>query len=260
MKVLFIGDIVGKPGRRALQKGLPKLKKEYEIDLAIANAENAAGGFGITESVGKELFSFGIDVLTSGNHIWDKKEAIEYIAKENRLLRPANYPDEVPGHGSIVVKAGNGYKTAVLNISGRVFMNDLDSPFTTAKKELSSLRKETKIIIVDFHAEATSEKEAFGYYLDGEASAVIGTHTHVQTADEQILPEGTAYITDAGMTGPVDSIIGVKKELVLNRFLTQIPTRFETAGGETVLSSVLVDIDPGTGRATAIERIQLRFP
>jgi metallophosphoesterase (TIGR00282 family) len=260
MKILFIGDIVGKPGRQAIKKGVPQLKKEFAVDLTIANAENAAGGFGITKAIGEELFSLGIDILTSGNHIWDKKEAIEYITMENRLLRPANYPSDVPGHGSIITKTKDGIKVAILNVSGRVFMNDLDSPFTTAKKEIADLKKETNLIMVDFHAEATSEKEAFGYYLDGEVSAVIGTHTHVQTADEQILPNGTAYLTDVGMTGPTDSVIGVKKELVLHRFLTNIPARFETAVGESVLSAVVLDIDPKTGRATAIERVQLRFP
>ncbi|MBI4842927.1 MAG: TIGR00282 family metallophosphoesterase [Nitrospirae bacterium] len=260
MKILFIGDIVGKPGRTALKKGLPGLKEKFDVSLVVANAENAAGGFGITESVGEEIFALGVDVLTSGNHIWDKKEAIEYIAKENRLLRPANYPPEVPGHGSIIIKTRHGEKAAVLNISGRVFMSQMDSPFTISKKEISSLKEETKIIIVDFHAEATSEKQALGYYLDGEVSAVIGTHTHVQTADEQILAGGTAYISDVGMTGPTDSIIGVKKELVINRFLTNIPARFETAGGETVMSCSLIDIDSSTGKAKSIERIQLRFP
>ncbi|MDO8283236.1 MAG: TIGR00282 family metallophosphoesterase [Thermodesulfovibrionia bacterium] len=260
MKILFIGDIVGKPGRTALKKGLPQLRSQFDIDLVIANAENAAGGFGITEQVGKEILALGVDVMTSGNHIWDKKDAIEYIAKENRLLRPANYPDGVPGHGTIIVKTSKGEKAAVLNISGRVFMNQLDSPFTIAKKQVALLKKETNIIIVDIHAEATSEKLAIGFYLDGEVSAVIGTHTHVQTADEQILPKGTAYLTDVGMTGPTDSILGVEKGLVLSRFLTHIPVRFETANGESVLSCALIDIDAATGRSTAIERIQLKFP
>ncbi len=259
MKILFIGDIVGKPGRTAVKKGLPKLKSQHDISLIIANAENAAGGFGITKAIGEELFSLGIDILTSGNHIWDKKEAIEYITMENRLLRPANYPNGVPGHGSFVTKTKNGEKIAVLNVSGRVHMNQLDNPFEVAKKEIAILQKETNIIFVDFHAEATSEKIGFGFYLDGKVSAVIGTHTHVQTADEQILPDGTAYLTDAGMTGPTNSIIGVKKELSLHRLITQIPVRFETATGESILCGAIVDIDSATGKSTAIERVQLKF-
>lgn len=260
MKILFIGDIVGKPGRTALKKGLPQIRSKFDIDLVIANAENAAGGFGITEQIGKEILADGVDVMTSGNHIWDKKDALQYITKENRLLRPANYPDGVPGHGTIIVKTGKGEKVGVLNISGRVFMNQLDSPFTVSKEQVSILKKETNIIIVDIHAEATSEKQAIGFFLDGKVSAVIGTHTHVQTADEQIMPKGTAYLTDVGMTGPTDSIIGVEKGLVLSRFLTGIPARFETANGESVLSCALLDIDTTTGRSTSIERIQLKFP
>ena len=259
MKVLFIGDIVGKPGRKALKQGLPDLVNKLKIDFVIANVENAAGGFGITRSVGEEILSFGVDVLTSGNHIWDKKEAITYIPKESRLLRPANYPDDVPGAGSIVMNAPSGEKVAVLNLSGRVFMNTLDCPFKVAKRELAVLKEQTSIIIIDFHAEATSEKAAIAWYLDGEVSAVLGTHTHVQTADEQILPNGTAFITDAGMTGPVNSIIGVEREQVINRFLTGIPTRFETAKGKTILSCVVLEINPKTGKSTGIQRLQMPF-
>jgi len=259
MKILFIGDIVGNPGRKALIEGLPDLVSKLKIEFVIANAENAAGGFGITQSIGEELFSLGIHVLTSGNHIWDKKEAVTYIVKENRLLRPANYPPDVPGFGSIVMNAPSGDKVAVLNLSGRVFMSPLDCPFRKAREEVAVLKKQTKIIIVDFHAEATSEKSAFGWFLDGEVSAVIGTHTHVQTADEKILPKGTAFITDVGMTGPVDSIIGVKKEQIIQKFLTQIPVRFETAKGETMLSCAVVDINPKTGLSTSIQRLQLTF-
>lgn len=259
MKVLFIGDIVGKPGRKALREGLPGLVNKLKIDFVIANVENAAGGFGVTRAVSEEIFSLGVDVFTSGNHIWDKKEAVTYIAKESRLLRPANYPDDVPGCGSIVMNTAAGEKIGVLNLSGRVFMQPLDCPFKTAKKEISAIKKETSIIIVDFHAEATSEKSAIGWFLDGEVSAVIGTHTHVQTADEKILPKGTAFITDAGMTGPSDSIIGVKKEQIINKFLTHIPVRFETAKGESMLSCVLLEINPKTGRSTKIQRIQLNF-
>lgn len=260
MKILFIGDIVGKPGRKALKEGLSRIAEKVKADFVIANVENAAGGFGITQEVGEEIFSLGVDVLTSGNHIWDKKEAVTYITRESRLLRPANYPEGVPGHGSLVVKSQDGDKVAVLNISGRVFMSPMDCPFRVAKGEVEKLKKETNIIIVDFHAEATSEKIAFGKFLDGEVSAVIGTHTHVQTADETILPQGTAYITDAGMTGPLDSVIGIKKEQIIEKFLTQIPVRFETAKGPTILAAVIIDINSKTGRAAGIQRIQLNFP
>jgi len=259
MKILFIGDIVGKPGRRAVKEGLPDLVNKLKVDFVIANAENAAGGFGVTQSVGEELFSQGIHVLTSGNHIWDKKEAVTYIAKESRLLRPANYPPDVPGFGSIVIKNSSGKKIAVLNLSGRVFMTQMDCPFRTAEREIEILKKQTDIIVVDFHAEATSEKSAMGWFLDGEVSAVIGTHTHVQTADERILPKGTAFITDVGMSGPKDSIIGVNKEQIIQKFLTQIPTRFETATGESVLSCAVFEIHPVTGIALSIQRLQLNF-
>ncbi len=260
MKVLFIGDIVGEAGRKALREGILKLVERLKIDFVIANAENAAGGFGITRSVGEEIFSLGVDILTSGNHIWDKKEAVAYIARENRLLRPANYPEDVPGHGSIVVTTSAGEKVAVLNVSGRVFMNQADCPFKVSKKEISRLKRQTNIIIVDFHAEATSEKSAFGWFLDGEVSAVIGTHTHVQTADETILPKGTAFITDIGMTGPINSIIGIKKEQIIERFLTHMPVRFETAKGISILSAVAIDIDSKSGHATSIQRLQIKFP
>ncbi len=260
MKVLFIGDIVGKPGRRAVREGLPDLVNKLKADFVIANVENAAGGFGITKAVVEEIFSSGADILTSGNHIWDKKEAVTYITKEDRLLRPANYPPGVPGYGSIIMNTAAGEKIAVMNLSGRVFMHQLDCPFQVVKRELPALREQTKVIIVDFHAEATSEKSAFSWYLDGEVSAVIGTHTHVQTADERLLPKGTAFITDVGMTGPVNSIIGVKREMIINKFLTQIPTRFETAKGESMLSCVLLDINPGTGKAASIQRLQITFP
>ncbi|MBI5195482.1 MAG: TIGR00282 family metallophosphoesterase [Nitrospirae bacterium] len=259
MKILFIGDIVGQPGRKALKEGLSTIAEKIKLDFVIANAENAAGGFGITREIGEEIFLMGVDVLTSGNHIWDKKEAVTYITKESRLLRPANYPDGVPGHGSIVMKTANAVSVAVLNISGRVFMSQMDCPFQIAKREIARLKAETNIIIVDFHAEATSEKAAFGRYFDGEVTAIIGTHTHVQTADEMIMPQGTAFITDVGMTGPTDSIIGIKKEQIIGKFLTQIPVRFETAKGPSILSAVVVDIDPKTGSASKIQRLQLNF-
>jgi hypothetical protein len=260
MKILFIGDIVGEIGRKALKKGVPTLVEQLKTDLIIANVENAAGGFGVTQPVCEEIFSVGVNVLTSGNHIWDKKEAIEYIAKENRLLRPANYPEDVPGFGSIVINTPSGEKVAVLNLSGRVFMNTLDCPFKTAKRELPALKEQAKVIIVDFHAEATSEKSAFGWFLDGEVSAVIGTHTHVQTADEKILPQGTAFITDVGMTGPINSIIGIKREQIISKFLTQVPVRFEIAKGASTLSCVVIEIDSNTGKSTTIKRLQLNFP
>lgn len=259
MKVLLIGDIVGKPGRKAVRDGLPDLINKLKLDFVIANAENAAAGFGITKSIGEELLSMGIDVMTSGNHIWDKKEAVTYIPKENRLLRPANYPADVPGAGSIVMNTSAGEKIGVLNLAGRVFMQPLDCPFETAERELVELKKQTDNIIVDFHGEATSEKSAIGWFLDGKVSAVVGTHTHVQTADEKILPNGTAFITDVGMTGPTDSIIGVKKEQIIHKFLTHIPVRFEIAKGEALLSCVVVEINSKTGRSTKIQRLQMPF-
>jgi metallophosphoesterase (TIGR00282 family) len=260
MNILLIGDIVGKPGRTAAGACLLKVRKQFGLDLIIANGENAAGGFGITESVARELFSLGIDVITSGNHVWDKKEAVEYLAREQRVLRPLNYPAPVPGFGSIVHALKDGTQVAVMNVSGRVFMPDLDCPFRAMDEELEKLEGVTHNIIVDFHAEATSEKEALGYYLAGRASAVLGTHTHVQTADEKILAGGTAYITDVGMTGPEDAVIGVKKELVIERFLTMMPARFETAKGPSVFSAVVVEMDRKTGRASSISRIQLKHP
>lgn len=260
MKVLFIGDIVGKTGRDSVKGLLPMIVDKYKIELVIANCENAAGGFGITEKVVSEIFACGVHVLTSGNHIWDKKEALPYIAKEDRLLRPLNYPPGVPGFGTRLYTLPSGQKVAVMNLSGRVFMSNMDCPFRCGSNEIKRLREITNNIIVDFHAEATSEKLAFGHFVDGKVSAVIGTHTHVQTADEQILPAGTAYITDVGMTGPVNSIIGVEKEQVIERFLFQIPKKFEAARGKGVLSAVVVEIKDGTGQSIAIQRLQLSCP
>ncbi len=257
MKVLFIGDIIGRPGRNYLKAQLHAIIERYGVDLVIANAENAAGGFGITEKAAEELFSYGIHVLTSGNHIWDKKEAVQYLQKEDRILRPFNYPPGTPGIGSLVYPL-HGKKVAVLNLQGRVFMPNIDCPFRTADEEIKRLSKETDIVFIDFHAEATSEKIAMGYYLDGRASAVIGTHTHVQTADERVLPKGTAYITDVGMTGPKDSTIGVKNEQVLDRFLYSMPTRFEVAKGPIEFSAVVVEVNEENGRSTAIQRLQIR--
>jgi metallophosphoesterase (TIGR00282 family) len=254
-RLLFIGDIVGRPGRELVRKGLNGLRSYHQIDLVIANAENAAAGFGITRDIGDELLDTGIDVMTSGNHIWDKKEAIEYIGAESRLLRPLNYPAGVPGNGSYVARAQNGESVAVLNLMGRVFMNNIDDPFATALTAIESLRTRARIIFVDFHAEATSEKVAMGWHLDGKVTAVIGTHTHVQTADDRILPKGTAYLTDVGMTGPHDSIIGVEIEPALSRFRTGMPARFETATGNPRLHAVVVEADETAGRATEIERL-----
>ncbi len=260
MKVLFIGDIVGKNGRQTAKNLLPNLVSRYKLDLVIANGENIAGGFGITEKTAGELFDSGVNIITTGNHVWDKKEAVPYIAKEMRILRPLNYPPDVPGSGSILLTLPNKEKAGIINISGRVFMNTLDCPFRAGKSEVEKLKQETNIIIIDFHAEATSEKIAFGYYMDGKASAVIGTHTHVQTADEKILPEGTAYITDVGMTGPQISVIGIEKEQILQRFLTQMPRKYDVAGGKGLLSAVVIEIDDKSGKTVAIQRLQLTNP
>ena len=262
MKVLFVGDIVGKPGRSAFKAHLPGIIDSHGVELVIVNGENAAAGFGITKKVGEELFSCGAHVITSGNHIWDKKEALEYLDSERRVLRPLNYPPGVPGFGSVIhSKEGpSGARVAVINISGRVFMHPLDCPFRTLEAELERLRGKADITIVDLHAEATSEKIAMGQYFDGKVSAMLGTHTHVQTADESVLPGGTAYITDVGMTGPVNSVIGVESDIIFERFLSQIPVRFEVATGPALLCAVVVDIDEATGRARSIERIQLSHP
>lgn len=258
LNILFIGDIVGKSGRQAVRLLLPKLVSEYEIEFVIANGENAAGGFGITEQIAKEIFSYGVDIITTGNHIWDKKEAVIYIGKEHRVLRPLNYPSEVPGVGSIIVKTKKDTKLAVLNVSGRVFMNILDCPFRTTEKELKKIKEETNIIFIDFHAEATSEKLAYAYYFDGQVSAVVGTHTHVQTADERILPKGTAYITDVGMTGSEDSVIGFRKQEVIDKFLYHMPKKFEVASSCLILSAVIVVIDKYSGLAKDIKRLLIR--
>ncbi len=250
---LFLGDIIGRTGRRALEKFLPILVKKYSPSLIIANGENAAGGSGITEDIGKELF-LNVDVLTSGNHIWDKKEALPYLERESRLIRPANYPSVNPGRHSYVFQHSGGTKAAILNLQGRVFMEPLECPFRRADEEIAILEKETPIIIVDLHAEATSEKQAMGWYLDGRVSAVIGTHTHVLTSDERILPQGTAYITDVGMVGGYNSVIGIAREQALQRFLTSRPQRFEPSKDGLFLSGIHVDIDPQTGKAISIQR------
>jgi 2',3'-cyclic-nucleotide 2'-phosphodiesterase len=235
---------------------LPGLRREHAADLVVANVENAAGGFGVTPAFARAFLDQGVDVMTSGNHIWDKREIVEYIAKENLLLRPANYPAGTPGVGWVTVKAGP-HRVAVLNLMGRVFMNPIDCPFRTADAVLPELRRETSIILVDMHAEATSESVAMGWYLDGRVSAVVGTHRHVQTADERVLPGGTAYITDLGLTGPTDGVIGVDRETIIQRFLTQMPTRFEPAKGPAALHGVVITVDPESGRASAIRRVQV---
>jgi len=259
LSVLCIGDVFGEPGRRALAHFLPRLRAELEVDLVIANVENAAAGFGVTPALARGFLDGGVDVMTSGNHIWDRKEILEYIVKENLLLRPANYPAGTPGVGSVVVKAG-AHRVGVLNLQGRVFMNPIDCPFAAADAEVGRLRAETPVIVVDMHGEATSEKQAIGWYLDGRVSAVVGTHSHVQTADERLLPGGTAYVTDLGITGPFDSVIGVDKELAIQRFRTGMPNRFEPARGRVRVQGALVRIDPDSGRALAIERVQRELP
>lgn len=257
MKVLFIGDIFGEPGRRALARAVPRLVAQRQIDIVIGNGENAAGGFGITPELADELFDLGLAVITTGNHAWDKKEILDYFPREPRLLRPANYPSGAPGNGSVVVESAGGEQLGVLQLMGRAYMPTLDCPFQVAKKELAALKKRTAAVIVDMHAEATSEKMAMGHYLDGEVVAVVGTHTHVQTADDQILPKGTAYMTDIGMTGPLHSVIGVKKELAIEKFLTGMPRRFEVASGPSVFCAVLLELDARLGKALSIERIRL---
>jgi metallophosphoesterase (TIGR00282 family) len=257
MRLLFIGDIVGRPGRELVRQGLHAIVDHYQIDLVIANAENSAAGFGITREIGDQLLDWGVDVMTSGNHIWDKKEALDYIGAEPRLLRPANYPAGAPGNGSYLARTRDGRAAGVVNVMGRVFMLNIDDPFAVVLREIEALKQRTRIVFVDFHAEATSEKIAMGWHLDGRVTAMVGTHTHVQTADERILPKGTAYLTDVGMTGPHDSIIGVEIGAALARFLTALPQKFETATGNPRLNAVIVDADEQTGRATSIERLSL---
>ena len=251
--VLFLGDIVGRPGRRAMDKFLPALVKKYGPAMIVANGENAAGGSGMTEEIGKDLFMH-VDVLTSGNHIWDKKEALPYLEREPRLLRPANYPAVNPGRSSYVFRSADGVKAAVLNLQGRVFMEPLDCPFRRADEEIAALRAETPLIFIDFHAEATSEKQALSWHLDGRVTAVIGTHTHVPTSDERVLPKGTAYITDAGMAGGRNAVIGIAREPALQRFLTSRPQRFEPSRDGLFLSGVFIRADAQTGKALSITR------
>ena len=256
MKILMVGDVFGEPGRAAIAKLLPSLREQYDIDLTVVNVENAAAGFGVTPAMAKTFLDQHVDVMTSGNHIWDKREIIEFITKDDRLLRPANFPAGTPGAGYITVKAG-AYKVSVLNLMGRVFMLPIDCPFQKANELVPLLRKESPIVLVDMHCEATSESQAMGWHLDGRVTAVVGTHRHVQTADERVLPGGTAYITDLGMTGPIDSVIGVDKDIILQRFMSQMPVRFEPAKGPAALHGVVITVDPESGRATDIQRLRV---
>ena len=257
MKILFIGDIFAKPGREIARRAIPALVEREQIDFVVANVENSAAGFGVTGDIAEALLGYGIDAMTSGNHIWDKKEVLDYIPRQPKLLRPANFPAGVPGRGAYLGRTRTGEPIGVLNLMGRIFMSPLDDPFAVALREVENLRAKTRIILVDFHAEATSEKVAMGLHLDGRVTAVLGTHTHVQTADERILPRGTAYLTDAGMTGPHDSIIGVTTEAALGRFLTGMPAKFEAATGVARLNGALITADPATGKAVTIERLNL---
>ena len=255
VKILFIGDIVGQPGRRAVRELLPKLRQQHGIHYAIANGENSAGGNGITPALAEEIFSYGVDAITSGDHLWDQKEVIELLEKEKRFLRPFNYPPGTVGQGSAVIQLGSLPPIGVMNFQGRTFMPPLENPFLLAREEVARLRRQTKIIFVDFHAEATSEKIAFARMLDGQVSAVVGTHTHVQTADEQILPHGTAYLSDAGFTGPHDGCLGREIEPVIERFLTNQPRRFEVAKNRVMLHGAVIEIDDASGKAVKILRV-----
>ncbi len=255
MKVLFIGDIVGQPGRRAVQALVPKLKQQHRVDLVIANGENSAGGSGITVKTAQEIFDAGVHVMTSGDHLWDQKEVIELLEREPRFVRPLNYPTGTPGRGSFMAQTEGLPPLAVINLQGRTFMPPLENPFHFAETEVEKLRRSTKLIFIDFHAEATSEKVALARMLDGRVSAIIGTHTHVQTADEQIFPGGTAFLCDAGFTGPHDSVIGREIEPIIRRFLTNMPQKFDVARGRILLQGALIDIDPHSGRAVSIQRV-----
>lgn len=260
MKILFIGDIVGEPGRRAVQQLVPVLRARHALDVVIANGENSAGGSGITPKTAEDIFAAGVDVMTTGDHLWDQKEVTVLLANEPRFLRPLNYPPGVMGQGSHVYRLEGQPPFAVLNLQGRVFMPDLENPFAVAQTEVPRLRAETKIIIVDMHAEATSEKIAIARMLDGQVSAVFGTHTHVQTADEQIFPGGTAFLCDAGFTGPHEGVLGREIEPILKRFLTNTPQRFSVAKERVMLQGVVVDIDDNTGLARSIERVSEPLP
>jgi metallophosphoesterase (TIGR00282 family) len=256
--ILFIGDVMGEVGRDAVALHLPRLREAHDVDFVVANGENAAGGFGITGKLAEDLFHLGVDVITTGNHLWDRMEVVPYLRDATALLRPANFPAGVVGRGFGVFAARGGVRVGVVNLMGRLFMKPLDCPFRAGERIVESLRRDTPIVLVDFHAEATSEKQALASFLDGQVTAVVGTHTHVQTADEGILPNGTAAITDVGMTGPHDSIIGVEKGPAIQRFLDALPNRFSVAKGDVRLSAVVVTADAATGRALAIERLSVR--
>ena len=257
MKLLVAGDVVGKAGRNIVRSGLAHLRSQEDFDLIVVNVENAAAGFGVTPDIADKLFDAGVDVLTTGNHVWDKKEIFGYLEREPRILRPINYPDPCPGAGSFVATTVSGIDVAVINVQGRVFMPLIDCPFQAIDRELEALSKKTKYVLVDLHGETTSEKMAMAWYLDGRVSAVVGTHTHVPTADERILPKGTAYITDLGMCGPYDSVIGMAPETSLPRFLTAMPTKFEPAKTNPWMCGVVIDVDEDTGLATDIHRFKL---
>ncbi|NTV89444.1 MAG: TIGR00282 family metallophosphoesterase [Clostridiales bacterium] len=255
MKILFIGDIYGSPGRRATKEMMSVLKKDYSFDYCIANGENAAAGAGITHVIAQELYKYGVDALTLGNHAWSKREVLNFIDSDKKIIRPANFPAETPGRGSMILDG----RVGIVNVLGRVYMDYMDCPFRAAEAEINELKKKVKVVIVDMHAEATSEKAALAWYLDGRVSSVIGTHTHVQTADERILPCGTSYITDVGMTGPYDGIIGVDREIIIERFLKRMPVKFEVAAGSVQFNAVLLDIDENNGKTLKITRISKVF-
>jgi len=255
VRILFIGDIFGKPGREIAKRAIPALVEQRDIDFVIANVENSAAGFGVTGDIADTILGFGVDVMTSGNHVWDKKEVLDYIPRQAKLLRPANFPAGVPGRGSYVGRTRTGEPVGVINLMGRIFMAPLDDPFAGALREIDAIRAKTRVIIVDFHAEATSEAQMIGRYLDGRVSAVLGTHTHVQTADEQIFENGTAFICDAGMCGPVHSILGREIEPIVGRFISNLPAAFPVAHGEARLRGVLVEIEQESGRARRIRRL-----
>jgi metallophosphoesterase (TIGR00282 family) len=260
MRLLFVGDVMGKPGRRALRSLLPRLVDRHRADYVVVNVENAAGGYGVTPEILAELEDLSIDCYTTGNHVWDKKEGVEILDREPRLLRPANYPEGNPGKGLHVGETAGGVRVATINLEGCVFMHNLDSPFRVADRLLAGLDPAIKVILVDFHADATSEKQAMAFYLDGRVSAVLGTHTHVPTADERVLPGGTALLTDVGMTGPYESIIGMRADKVLKRFLLQTPAPFEVAKRDVRLAAAVVEVDEATGRARGIERLLIPVP
>ncbi|HXN29855.1 MAG TPA: TIGR00282 family metallophosphoesterase [Candidatus Acidoferrales bacterium] len=259
MKILFIGDIVGSPGRKIVHDRLADIITQRSIDLCIANGENSASGFGITPRLAEEIFAAGAEVITGGNHIWDRKEILDFFPHEPRLIRPANFPVGSPGKGHFVGQTKNGIAYAVMNLQGRTFMAPLEDPFRTAERELAALPRDVKVIVVDMHAEATSEKQAMGWHLDGKVSAVLGTHTHVATADNRVLPGGTAYITDVGMTGPHDSVIGMEKKPIVQRFLDALPAKFAVAEGDVQMNTVEIDVEEATGRARSIDRVNFRL-